>query len=147
MGGGGKRKRKLNGIEGRGGRYPVSESARFLPARTVNGDNSFSDGLIFNGEFVEGVKERKREKERNKQRRLRVDSLLCVYITRGATVLKFIIKKFANCNVEICFFFEREGGINIHFLSPSRISICNDSFTCDRNKFSLVEMNFWIIEN
>lgn len=81
MGGGGKRKRKLNGIEGRGGRYPVSESARFLPARTVNGDNSFSDGLIFNGEFVEGVKERKREKERNKQRRLRVDSLLCVYIT------------------------------------------------------------------
>lgn len=62
MGGGGKRKRKLNGIEGRGGQYPVSESARFLSARTVNGDNSFSDGLIFNGEFVEGVKERERKK-------------------------------------------------------------------------------------
>lgn len=33
--------------------------------RTVNGDNSFSDGLIFNGEFVEsergsGEKEKKR---------------------------------------------------------------------------------------
>lgn len=100
--------------------------------RTVNGDNSFSDGLIFNGEFVESERGRgeKREKERNKQRRLRVDSLLrtCCTITWGATVLKFVIKKFAvlaDCNVEICFF---EGGINIHFLPSSGISIRNDSF-------------------
>lgn len=49
----------------RGERYPVSESARFLPVRTVNGDNSFSDGLIFNGEFVESERGRgKKEKKR-----------------------------------------------------------------------------------
>lgn len=43
-------------------------------------------------------------------------------------MLKFVIKKFAvlaDCNVEICFF---EGGINIHFLPSSGISIRNDSF-------------------
>lgn len=47
----------------RGGGIPFQKAHGSV--RTVNGDNSFSDGLIFNGEFVEsergrGEKEKKR---------------------------------------------------------------------------------------